>query len=227
MKNPLSHISLFAPFHLIRSLVFHLSRKNKKNSISKSYLGLCAYINANSVIDIDRKASIHYNDNGFLVLGTERSSFRGWAGSTKLYIKDNSSMTLFGMNQIGSGSLVWLIGGGRLTIKGGGFTAGKNIIIAKESVEIGERCQIAWGATISDHDFHKTYTNGIQNIETSPVKIGDDVWIGMNATILKGVTIGNKAIIGAGSIVTKDVPAGAMVAGSPAKIIKDNIEFYG
>jgi acetyltransferase-like isoleucine patch superfamily enzyme len=49
----------------------------------------------------------------------------------------------------------------------------------------------------------------------------------MNATILKGVKIGNKAIIGAGSIVTKDVPDRAMVAGSPAKIIKERVEFYG
>lgn len=117
--------------------------------------------------------------------------------------------------------------GGGITINGGGFTAGNNMIIAKESVEIGQDCQIAWGVTISDHDFHKTYTNGVQNVETSPVKVGNGVWIGMNATILKGVTIGDNAVIAAGSVVVRDVPANSVVAGVPAKVIKKDIEFYG
>ncbi|MBU3548020.1 acyltransferase [Polynucleobacter sp. P1-05-14] len=132
-----------------------------------------------------------------------------------------------GYNQIGCGSLIWILEGGTISFGGGGFTAGNNMIIAKKSVKIGSNCQIAFGVTISDHDFHKTYKNGIQNNETLPVNIGDGVWIGMNATILKGVNIGDGAIVAAGAVVTSDVPPGAMVAGVPAKIIKNNIEFYG
>ncbi len=101
------------------------------------------------------------------------------------------------------------------------------MLISKELISIGKNCQIAWGVTISDHDFHKTYKNGIQNIETSPVKIGDGVWIGMNATILKGVTIGDNSIVAAGALVIRNVPANTMVAGVPAKIVKENVEFYG
>jgi acetyltransferase-like isoleucine patch superfamily enzyme len=101
------------------------------------------------------------------------------------------------------------------------------MIISKQKIEIGQHCQIAFGVTISDHDFHRTYKNGIQNPETSPVIIEDGVWIGMNATILKGVTIGERAIVAAGAVVTHDVPARAMVAGVPAKIIKSDVEFYG
>ena len=227
MKNPLAHIGIGTPFHLIRSCIFHLMTRAKKSSVSRSYLGLCAYINANSTLEFEKDARIEFLESGFLVLGTERSSFKGWAGRTKLYMRKNATLRLKGMNQIGRGSLVWILEDGCIEIGGGGFTAGNNMLIAKEKISIGKNCQIAWGVTISDHDFHKTYKSGVQNVETSPVKIGDGVWIGMNATILKGVKIGDNSIIAAGSMVIRDVPANTMVAGVPAKIVKENIEFYG
>ena len=57
-------------------------------------------------------------------------------------------------------------------------------------------------------------------VNSKPIKICDDAWIGMNCIILKGVTIGEGAIVGAGSVVTKDVPAWTVVAGNPAKVVK-------
>jgi acetyltransferase-like isoleucine patch superfamily enzyme len=198
-----------------------------RQSVSRQYLKLCAYINANCYLHFERNAQVEFHDGGFLVLGTERSSFKGWAGRTKLYMRENSRLVLHGMNQIGRGSLVWILEDGCIEIGGGGFTAGNNMLIAKESVKIGKNCQIAFGATISDHDFHRTYTDGVENPETAPVEIGDWVWIGMNATVLKGVTIGDGAIVAAGAVVTTDVPAHAMVGGVPAKILKTDVEFYG
>ena len=59
-----------------------------------------------------------------------------------------------------------------------------------------------------------------RNVNSRPIVIKDDVWIGMNVIILKGVTIGEGAIVGAGSVVTKDVPAWTVVAGNPAKVVK-------
>lgn len=228
MKHPLAHINATAPLHLLRSVVFHFSRHVIRTSISKRYLGLCAYVNANCAFHFERNARVEFADEGFLVLGTERSSFRSWAGRTKLYIRENGRLLIHGYNQIGCGSLIWVLEGGQISFAGEGtFTAGKNLIVSKEQVRIGRGVQIAWGVTISDHDFHRTYANGIQNIETAPVSIEDGVWIGMNATILKGVTIGERAIVGAGAVVTKDVPARSMVAGVPAKVIKRDVEFYG
>lgn len=58
---------------------------------------------------------------------------------------------------------------------------------------------------------------------TKPIKIGNHVWIGINATILKGVTIGDGAIIAAGAVVNKDVEENSLVGGVPAKILKKNI----
>ncbi len=56
-----------------------------------------------------------------------------------------------------------------------------------------------------------------RGFETAPIKIGRNVWVGAKATILMGVTIGDNAIVGANSVVTRDVPAGATVAGAPAR----------
>ena len=58
-------------------------------------------------------------------------------------------------------------------------------------------------------------------MEYKPITIGDDVWIGCNSIILKGVKIGNGSIVAAGSVVTKSVPPFSLVAGNPAKIVKE------
>ncbi len=227
MKNPLSHLTPDAPFNLLKSVAFHFSRHVKKLSVSHDYLGLCAYINARTAVHFERGSSIEFHDNGFLVVGTERSSFQGWAGPNSLFFRANGRLIIHGYNEIGRGSLVWLLEGGKIVIKGNTYTAGLNKIIAKESVEIGRNCSIAWGVTISDHDFHRTYIDGVTQSETKPVKICDGVWIGMNATVLKGVTIGERAIVAAGAVVTRDVPPNSMVAGVPARVIKTDVEFFG
>ncbi len=93
---------------------------------------------------------------------------------------------------------------------------------AIESLVIGRNCAIGPGCYITDHD-HGTNLNFSplnQPMVAIPTKIGDRVWIGANVTILKGVTIGDDAIIGAGSVVTKNVPEKAIVAGVPAKVIR-------
>jgi Acetyltransferase (isoleucine patch superfamily) len=93
---------------------------------------------------------------------------------------------------------------------------------------------IAWGVTISDHNSHSTrfferandvvnWINGKKawaGVKIMPVRVMDKVWIGFNSILLKGVTIGEGAIIGAGSVVTGDVPSWTIVAGNPAQVIR-------
>lgn len=88
---------------------------------------------------------------------------------------------------------------------------------------IGNHVNLAQGITITalNHNFEDASKRiDEQGISTKPVVIGDDVWIGANAVILPGVTIGSHCVVAAGAVVTKDVPDNCVVGGVPAKVIK-------
>jgi NDP-sugar pyrophosphorylase family protein len=80
---------------------------------------------------------------------------------------------------------------------------------------------IAHGAYISDADWHGIYDRAEPVGNTKPVIFEDNVWIGDSAIICKGVRIGKNSIIGAGAVVTKDVPPNSIFAGNPAKLVKE------
>ncbi|MEQ8579706.1 MAG: acyltransferase [Balneola sp.] len=91
----------------------------------------------------------------------------------------------------------------------GEINIGNNVLIGPKSV--------IWGR---DHGIKKTKLICNQAHTKKPINIGNDVWIGANVTILKGVKINTGAVIAAGSVITKDVPEYAIVAGNPGKILK-------
>jgi acetyltransferase-like isoleucine patch superfamily enzyme len=111
------------------------------------------------------------------------------------------------------------------------------LIMAEERIEIGSYCLISWNVGIADSDFHplepaqrlidaRALAPFFKDrpprppLRTARVIIEDNVWIGMNATILKGVTIGENSVVAAGSVVSKSVPSNTVVAGNPAIAIK-------
>ena len=126
---------------------------------------------------------------------------------------------------------------GRCTV--GDFTMLNGaLLMAEELIEIGSHCMFSWCVSIADSDFHPI--DPVQRridalalapffkdrpprpkIGTAPVRIMDNVWIGMNATVLKGVTIGENSVVAAGSLVTKSVPPNVVVAGNPAVVVKE------
>ncbi len=95
-------------------------------------------------------------------------------------------------------------------------------IHATERINIGKNCLIASNVIIIDSDGHgiSPFERDLSNPVSSPVIIEDNVWIGMNSIILKGVRIGENSIIGAGSVVTKSIPANCVAAGNPARVVK-------
>lgn len=97
------------------------------------------------------------------------------------------------------------------------------IIHANESVELGDDVRIGPGTVICDNDSHRvalSVEDRAKSPASAPIVIKDNVWIGMNCIILKGVTIGKNTIIAAGSVVTKNCENNSMYAGNPAKFIK-------
>lgn len=103
-----------------------------------------------------------------------------------------------------------------------GMTGGS--IVCEERITIGQRVTVGANTIITDTDFHPLdpqvrYARPLDGA-TAPVVIEDDVFIGMQALILKGVTIGKASVIGAGSVVTRDIPAGVIAAGNPARPIR-------
>lgn len=114
---------------------------------------------------------------------------------------------------------------GACIVIGRGVRMSGTTICAAKSVKIGDRVCIGANATITDTDFHSLASDDRSGeadgykAATDPVKIEDDVFIGAGVYILKGVVIGRGAVVGAASVVTKNVQAGAIVAGNPAKVI--------
>jgi acetyltransferase-like isoleucine patch superfamily enzyme len=94
-------------------------------------------------------------------------------------------------------------------------------IQARKSISVGEDCLVG-SAIIMDNDFHAVHfahRNDREFIKTKPVVVGNKVWIAGQSAVLKGVTVGDEAVIGFRAVVTKDVPAKTVVAGNPAREI--------
>jgi len=90
---------------------------------------------------------------------------------------------------------------------------------SSRSITIGDNCMFASGAYITDADWHGIYNRASQGI-SAPVVIQDNAWIGDQAIICKGVTVGENSIVGAGAVVTRNVPPNTIAAGNPAKVVR-------
>jgi len=108
---------------------------------------------------------------------------------------------------------------GRITIGDNTFINSGTSIGSLASVTIGNNVAIGNYVLILDSDYHNPLDHTKPGAK-APITIGDNVWIGARSTVLKGVTIGQHAVVAAGAVVTKDVPAYAFVAGVPAKVVR-------
>jgi galactoside O-acetyltransferase len=141
---------------------------------------------------------------------------------------------LLGNTLILEGSLFYERPGSEIRIGSRTFIGSATKLIAAQSVSIGDDVLISWGVTIVDHDSHSPDFSRRANdvaewyqgrkdwssVAIAPVVIGDKAWIGFDAAILKGVRIGEGAVVGAKSVVTKDVAPWSVVAGNPARVIR-------
>jgi acetyltransferase-like isoleucine patch superfamily enzyme len=112
---------------------------------------------------------------------------------------------------------------------------GNSLLASATRIEIGDDVLISWGCNIVDHNSHAVgwkqrsrdvrdwyhNTKDWTHVLVKPVKIGNKCWLGLNVIVLKGVEIGEGAVVAAGSVVTKSVPPWTIVAGNPAKVIRE------
>ena len=149
----------------------------------------------------------------------------------KIILK-SGNVLMIGSGSIIDGTLAFDHDKAQIVIGANSYING--LIVCAESIEIGSNVLMAWGCTVVDHNSHSIQfserANDVQDwynghkdwskVKRSKVTICDKSWIGFNSIILKGVTIGEGAVVAAGSVVTKDVPAYTIVGGNPAKIIR-------
>ena len=121
--------------------------------------------------------------------------------------------------------MVYVGNGKKLSIGSRTYISSNVKILAHDNISIGKNCMIASGVQIFSGDGHPIYQDGACINPDAPVVLEDNVWLGSRALILKGVKVGEGAIVAAGAVVTKDVPPHSIAAGNPAKIIKQNISW--
>jgi len=142
------------------------------------------------------RGKLHLSLNGIMIIG-DKVSIWSHIGRTQISVSEHASICIGDNTFINTGC----------------------ILSSRYQINIGKRCQIANQVIIMDSDFH-----GVEDRDKmespSPIIIEDDVWIATRATILKGVHIGKGAVVAAGAVVTKNVPAYSIVGGVPARVIK-------
>jgi len=142
--------------------------------------------------------------------------FKSWRGGGKLLIDELTY-------RLGEGIIVRASNGGIVKI-GKQVTLRRFITLhAYDQIMIGDYSRIGEMVTIRDHNHFSELEDApgeSKGFQTAPVIIGRNVWVGVKVTIMPGVSIGDNAIIGANAVVTKDVPANAIAAGVPAKVIR-------
>lgn len=192
------------------NLCKNLNRKNGKMKIFK-----------NSILDIHKSAKIILNDDFYI----NSDTFKKSKAECYIRLQENAILNIEGCFKLFCGATIQVFKNASLTL-GRGYINSSSVIACCNKIVIGDGATIARNVYIYDGDHHSILDNhgNIMN-ESMPINIGNHVWIGVGAIILKGVSIGDGSIIGAGAVVNKDIPANCIAVGNPAKVIKENIRW--
>ncbi|WP_269686366.1 acyltransferase [Flavobacterium lacustre] len=204
-----------ANIHLFKfkTLWINVRTKGIRNNMSRILLfGNCGF-------SIHKKAKINLN-NGHLALNRYITKKDPFVGNIELY--EYAEVTVQNTFFFHSGCDIMVFKNAKLNL-GSGYINRYAKIRCYSTITIGHDVAISENVTIWDSDTHAIV--GKEDQMTQPVTIGNQVWIGANVTILKGVTIGDGAVIAAGTVVTKSIPAHCLAAGIPAKVIKENVNW--
>ena len=177
-----------------------------------------------SYISLGKDASVNI-PKGRLLIGDSDTPTKRRFQSTELILDDGAKMMCAGDLILYEGVKVRISKNAKCTFGHHTYLNRSATIDCTQEVHIGDYCAISDNVQILDSDFHTITHEGKTSEKSKPIHIGNRVWIGRSAIILKGVTIGDGAIIGAGSIVTKSIPPRCLAVGNPARVIKENVEW--
>ncbi|MGA2013307.1 MAG: acyltransferase [Solirubrobacteraceae bacterium] len=149
-----------------------------------------------SSVRCDRRSPVLYSDGDAITIGP------------RLSVRGRTTRAELGTNR-----------GGTLTIGREVYINQGASLVASASITIGDRVRIGDHAAIHDSDYHPVSADS--PVRVSPIVVGDDVWIGRGALIMPGVHIGDGSVVAAGAVVTRSVPPRCLVAGVPAKVIRE------
>ena len=205
----------------------HWKLNSRKNTASKD--GYKIYTTKGTVFDIHPTAKIILNKSiiygNAIVKGMRLPTCIRMEANTTFEVNDGP-LTRYGNSpyNLRYGAYIEIVNGGKLSLGQGAANVGLTIMCAKE-VTIGNGVRIGRNVSIRDWNgphviVSDTYVNH------APVKIEDHVWLCTGCSIMPGVTIGEGSVVATNAVVTKDVPPRSLVAGTPARVIKSNIEWY-
>jgi acetyltransferase-like isoleucine patch superfamily enzyme len=223
-------------FSVIYSRIFYRVKAayNKFTGFSETKKAII--LNGNSKIGIHHKTLMNVKNskiivnNGSLKVGIDFGYFDGGIYDSKSdrcrIFMINSTLEIFGNVSLYPGVLIYGINA-HIIIRNNTKINGGVEIVSLKKIDIGEDCLFAEGIIVRDNDGHKINSGKDDDAagEAKEVKIGNHCWIGQRAMILKGVTLADNVIVGAGAVVAGNFPSGVAVAGIPAKIIKENVSW--
>lgn len=177
------------------------------------------------ITEIHPKTTFDINER--FTIGTgRRGASHPRVGRSKLSTAAGSSISHTGewMAIVGPVSVVHVEGKFSM---GDSYMNSHALILCGDEIQIGDGVAIAWNVQLVDDDRHALSVDGERTEQSAPIKIKDDVWIGHDVSVNKGVTIHEGSVVASNSVVTDDVPPNTLVAGAPAKVVREDISWGG
>lgn len=212
-------------FSKLKKLIFYISHFDVIKSAYAHFTwnvtrSASIHIYPSSIIDVASNANVSLF-NGELAINRSWFNTRKRKYRSEFRILSNGRYEQYGRVDLYQGASIHVGENAILRIKGNCFLNTNAQILCFNEISIGQHVYISDNVCIVDSDSH--CIDGRFDQISSPVTINDNVWIGMNVTILKGVEIGEGTVIGACSVVTTSIPSHCLAVGSPARVIRNNI----
>jgi acetyltransferase-like isoleucine patch superfamily enzyme len=188
--------------------------------LSARHSGWCI-VSRGTRLKVGHGSRIHIARGSFLFLGFAHFT----PMPCSLHLGKDAGLSIEGTVQIHRGTRVFVNDGGHLEIGARSYINDCSTVTCFEHITIGSGCSISWNTNLLDTNVHELVVAGTPRPRSQRVTIGDHVWIGTGAIVLAGVTIGDGAVVAAGSVVTSEIPSGAVAAGNPARVVREGVSW--